>query len=452
MNFLEHLSQKSKHSSALIYALALLLVLTLFFLWLSFTGDYRLSSFLPSNTSYFYHWHEAKDVLSINEEKIANFFVQNFQIEARKELEFLGEGFLKDKQELIHFKLADQETNYYLLKGKNSLNKRQLKKLLADTNFSWRLLDKRTLVLSNDKTVALDFIKQENIFQQEQFFYESGETIFFQGSKPQFLNDILSKVGDESLFKADKLWWQLNLRSNWHTIDLSQASDELGLEQKKDFVTWDNLTIVAKPRLLIFGQDLNTREIDFLKENILSVVNNQAPHLKFGDNFWQKFASSSLYFLDQDGDWFLSKKNDWQSAVPELNTAYQVISKVKTLPDGSLYTEFLKNKEFTIEQLSWQDKNYWRFKDFYGVDLENNYYLSNSETLVKDILSNSVDFIGPLQNCVLNKEEKISNLIFLDKVASSQLKLEELLGEIDKFVLLFEYYNPQTQGLRLCWQ
>ncbi len=355
-------------------------------------------------------------------------------------------------REIIWFKIADSETNYYFIKAKNSFNKKELKELFNNKSFSWYLVEKNILAIASQPDLKLDFVSQDNPDIDPHFFNPSGENIFFSAQKPEFLTDILAQVGDKAFSVGEKLWWQIDTEDNLKQINIYQLRTEHEADQIANALTWGDLKIISKPRLLLFGENLNTDNIKFLKENILSIVNSQAPHLKFGENFWQNNALHSFYFFDQDGDWFLSKKDDWYPALSSLSSEFSIVTKTRSLPDGTLYTELLKNKETKIEKLSWQDKAYWQMQDFYGVDIAEQNYLSNSENLVKDLLSNSADFAEQFQNCAINEDEKLTNLIFLDKIASSQLKLGDFLAEVDKFVLLFEYQGSQTQGIRLCWQ
>lgn len=432
----------------MIYAFALLLFVAIGMIWLSFKADQNLLNFLPETTSFYYQWQVDKD----KQPPLVAWLQNNLQQDAKIDLDILGPEFLDNTKDIVWFKLEGSEVNYYFFKAKTNFDKKEIKELLSNKNFSWHLLAKNILVLANDVDFKLDFQAQENLSTGPHFFNPSGENIFFSSQKPEFLTDILAQVGDEALFSGEKLWWQIDTEANLKQVNIYQANNNQAAEQLSKALTWQDLKIISKPRLLLFGENLSADNIKFLKENILSTVNSQAPHLKFGENFWQNFASNSFYFFDQDGDWFLSKEEDWYPALSSLKSEFEPVAKVRSLPDGTLYTELLKNKEVKVENLSWQTKAYWKMQDFYGVDIEAKHYLSNSEILVKDLLANSGDFSDNLQNCAINEDEKLSDLIFLDKTAASQLNLAKVLGEVDKFVLLFAYQSSQTQGLRLCWQ
>jgi len=448
VNFLEYFIQKSKRSQALIYAFALLLLIAIVTIWFSSKADQALLNFLPAETSFYYQWQKADD----QSQPIVDFLQNNLQTTAKADLDILGTDFLKQSKDIVWFKIGNSEVNYYLFKAKTGFNKKEIKNLLENKNFSWHLIGKQVLVLANQADLKLDFIIQDSIGIVPHFFNPSGENIFFSTQKPEFLTDILAQVGDKALFSAEKLWWQIDTKHNLKQINIYQLNTTQEDVDSAKSLAWKDLKIISKPRLLLFGQNLSEASSKFLQENILSIVNTQAPHLKFGENFWQNYADNSFYFFDQDGDWYLSKAEDWYPALSSLNSEFEVITKTRSLPDGTLYTELLKNKEVKVESLAWQDKAYWKMKDFYGVDIANQHYLSNSENLVKDLLANSADFSDQWQNCELNEDEKLTNLIFLDKIAASQLNLGKFLGEVDKFVLLFEYQSSQTQGLRLCWQ
>lgn len=448
MNFLEYFIQKSKRSQMLIYAFALLLFVAIWMIWFSSKAEQSLLNFLPAETSFYYQWQKDDS----QSQPIVDWLQNNLQTAAKTDLDILGADFLKQSKDIVWFKLANSEVNYYLFKAKTSFNKKEIKNLLDNKNFSWHLVDKNVLVIAYQVDLKLDFVSQDNISIAPHFFNPSGENIFFKAEKPEFLTDILAQVGDNALFAEEKLWWQIDTKHNLKQINIYQLNTKQENVASIQGLGWQDLKIISKPRLLLFGQNFSNDNIKFLQENILSLVNTQAPHLNFGENFWQNYANNSFYFFDQDGDWYLSKKEDWYPALSSLNSEFEPVTKVRSLPDGTLYTELLKNKEVKVENLSWQDKAYWKMRDFYGVDIADQHYLSNSEVLVKDLLANSADFSEQWQNCAINEEEKLTNLIFLDKIVAKQLKLANFLGEVDKFVLLFEYQSPQTQGLRLCWQ
>ena len=166
------------------------------------------------------------------------------------------------------------------------------------------------------------------------------------------------------------------------------------------------------------------------------------------NNLWQ---TSSLIKID-DQQWLWVGHNDWQEYIFSLLPNFTTKEVARTLVDGTLYTELVKNTELEFQNFSLGEQSYWQMGDLFGVQVNDLYYLSNSEASIKNILLHSKSATDFWRNCSFNSSSLVTDWVHLDDKSIAIIGLGEYLPNKVDQLDIFAYQNHLTHGYRLCFE
>ena len=122
------------------------------------------------------------------------------------------------------------------------------------------------------------------------------------------------------------------------------------------------------------------------------------------------------------------------------------------MPDNTLYTELVKNKDIQTEILPLGETNYWKMDGLYGGQAEDFYYLSNSENTIKHIMTKSSYIGDSWTDCLLTSHSTVTDWLSLDRDAIEKMQLNDFFTEGIHNLDIFAYYNHATRGWRMCFE
>jgi len=235
----------------------------------------------------------------------------------------------------------------------------------------------------------------------------------------------------------------LNIDWQQKTIDLYQRKVEGSTAG-----SWSAVQIPNKFQTIVALSQPDSR--DFINKNLLPALFSDLPHDSLAGELMNGFLDN-IIILEQADNWLIISRQDWQTKINDLRPNFLTKEVTKILPDGTRYIELVKNEETEFKNFELSGRQYWQLADLWGTELGGNYYLSNSEELVKDMISSGRQIDSLWQGCLQAKGEVVTDWLYLDKTDIDNIGLNQYFTAPLEKLSIFSYENYIIKGIKLCY-
>ena len=427
------------------YMIALVVVLISLTWWFSVKPEFSAYNFLPDNTTFYYQWTDR----DWQGDQHTIIFDRAVPLAKIADLENILEVMMAQIEEVIWFQTDNINEDHYLLRVVGNLSKEEIEYLTKENSdwFFTRINDQILLItkqeqLSEQLSPAL--VNKLPMAQRR-----VGENIYFDPTQaPEFLNSLIQYLKTD--FSEQEIFLQLDFDGKTYLVDIYQVKNE---EDETEDTSWSQISLPKKFQAVLAINNLSLETQKWLSQFIVAKLFVDLPGFYIFDenilnNLWQ---TSSLIKID-DQQWLWVGHNDWQEYIFSLLPNFTTKEVARTLVDGTLYTELVKNTELEFQNFSLGEQSYWQMGDLFGVQVNDLYYLSNSEASIKNILLHSKSATDFWRNCSFNSSSLVTDWVHLDDKSIAIIGLGEYLPNKVDQLDIFAYQNHLTHGYRLCFE
>lgn len=438
-----------RHFSKVKYFLALPVFLLLLFLlmrWTPNNSSFTLK-YLPANTSFYWQW-SSRDFLD-NKILEALHIIKAEELDQQEQFlsSLLGDAW-PQVEELIWFKIQNDETDYYLLRFDNA--KTVSKNLsVIKPEFSYQLLAKDILAVYGKEKEALVPATEALVTEAS---IDEGINIYWQtNSAPEFLADLStwlqlapenpSVYANLKILKNNKLSfnvWQNKLRR------LINASSTYA---------WPNQVLVPYDTNLAIGFSsiLEEEEQSLISQYFLNNLFPDLPYYNISQEELSRLIFRGSFILKNQDAWLLLSLIDWQTVAAKLVPDFKLKEVKKLLPDKTSYTAYEMEETATEQMHSYRGQEYWQIGNLYGWGNNEAYYLSNQASMIEKSIASQVRLIDLVKSCSASNLQ-INDLLLLNTADLADSALKELLSARGLSNLtIFSYQDEEKLGWQACF-
>jgi hypothetical protein len=433
----------------LFFAILILGVVAMFFL--PKKSSQPLLMYLPQSTNFYYHWSDKTAFENLDISKIVVIDSQEPSTKIAKLKNLLQDGFL-NTNEIIWFKTNSSSEDNYLLHLDEG---QQISKWLVANHpeYSYLLIEDDVLLLSIDSWLPNHYTEQakidmavNNIGSGVNIFWSKNEAPIFLASLSDWLKldsglpNIYANINQQKDAQLNIHVWQAKLRQ---MINASSASE---WPNKANFPLGADL-------ILGFGDHESDKWQNVLSESILQPIFTDLPYYRLSIEKIREQILKNNYIYLADKSWLMVSKEDWQAKINDWVPNLSLKEEKNRLPDGTVYTEYVSGEEAVFENLSYQGNAYWHYGAYYGAQIDQNFYLSNSESLIQATLATKYKLQSNVQQCEIAGNYQIIDLV---QINSTKIKDESIKkGLLDKNInnlTIISYENDRQIGFRACFR
>lgn len=410
-----------------------------------------LLMYLPQSTNFYYHWSDQDAFENLDISKIVVIDSREPAAKLTKLKNLLQDGFL-NTSEIIWFKTeASSEDNYLLHLDKGQ----QISKWLVANHpeYSYLLIEDDTLLLSSDPWLPNNYIEQtkidvavNNLGSGVNIFWSKNEAPIFLAALSDWLKldsglpNIYANINQQKDGQLNIHVWQSKLRQLINASSLAE---------------WPNTANfpIGADLILGFGDHEADKWQNVLSESILQPLFADLPYYRLTAQKIEEQILKNNYIYLANNDWLMVSKEDWQTKINDWVPNLNLKEEKNRLPDGTVYTEYVSGTEVVIENLEYQGNVYWHFGDYYGAQMAQNYYLSNSESLIQATLVTKYQLKNNIQLCEAQGNYQIIDLLQINsaKIQEDSIKKALLDKNINNLTIV-SYENDQQIGFRACFR
>lgn len=429
-SFLQRL--KLQKLQPLKYLVALVFVIFLFFIWFSLKPSLTAFDFIPSDTNFYWQW--------ANKSVIAGDFDTFGGLEqglASAQLAKVN-GLLQEAkslaEEIIWFKIVGSEADNFLVKISGTLSKEELKLLNSNTlNLRLDLLSNDILLISPDE--KLKDTLQSNLANK-----------FISASHQSGLNIYLHKADLDQFIKGDKNLWQNFIVEDEIFVHLDKQIFDVYTLGKKDLsFDWKQVSVPENAQTLLAFSDQKTQMSAPWKSIIGPKIFSKLPaHILSREELQN---TQLLLWEKESGEYLLAAPQDLRVLAPLFLEKLALKEERQLLADGTAY-QALVLADLQWQDLSWQGQTAWQFDNLSVLQLNNFYYLSNSQDLLRSLVES-----GDNQDILLcaSEQDRVEDWLKLSNKQLDDLNLRDFLASKANSMQVLHYSNEIFNGLRFCW-
>jgi hypothetical protein len=426
------------------YIMALVVVLVLSAWWFSVKPEYSAYNFLPENTSFYYQWSDREWQLSQ-----PTLIFSNSTPQAKiTDIDNILDMMMGQVAEVIWFQIDNQAQDNYLIRFIGNLTKQEIE-YLAEAHPDWRFerVNDQILLLTQQESL----LEQLPIAPVDKFLSaqkDTGQNIYFNiAQAPEFLAKTAQYL--ETVVAEQDIFLHLTFDGRHNLVDVYYIKDS---EAPVEGMSWSQAKLPRKFQVALAMDGILREDSQWLDQNLITKLFSDAPNFDVLDKDVLSELWQQSLLIKNDENWLWVSHQDWQENIFALLDSFDVKEVSKTLPDGTLYTEFVKNKEVEFEYSDFVEQTYWRMDDLFGVQVDNLYYLSNSEDEIKQTMAHGRLAGDMWAGCGLNTSSLVTDWTHLEAQDLNMLDLgQDLLNDIKK-IDIFAYQNHVTAGFRLCFE
>jgi hypothetical protein len=446
VNFLHSLKIKQKPNWSIVYIIALAVVLLLLMFWFSVKPEFLAHDFLPDQTTFYYQWTD-KQAWSGQPSPVTIFDNQEPTNQLNKLQGLLGE-MMANTAEIIWFQTSDSDSDHYLVRLIGGLSKQEVEYLATSIGDYTLSQPNRQILLISPEPELGQTLPEMPIAKFELARKQADVNLYFElDQAPEFLQKLAGYL--ETVTTNPQIFLSLDLAGRQMMVDLYQP---VQVDETADQISWSKVKI-PDHRVALAINDLSATADELIQNFILPNLFTELPNFYAVDDLTrQKLSQKVMLVTTEDDDWLLVSQQDWQESIFELIPEFLVTEVSKRLSDGTLYTELVKNKDAQAEILPLGETNYWKIDGLYGAQAEDFYYLSNSEAVIKQIITKSSYIGDSWTDCLLTGQSTVTDWLSLDRDALDKVHINSLFAKDIKQLDVFAYYNHVTRGWRMCFE
>lgn len=441
LNFLPLFQEKKrKFDIRLLGLLIVLVVFLIFSLTWSMKPVVKAKDCLPADVSFYYEWTNSQTFENNN-----YFLFNNLELDNQiNELKRLLDDRLTNVEEIIWFhSLADQNDNYLI---RFSQNVRGVINLLKKDHPEYQYYQPNTSILLITKSdQVINSVKKDKAEHFALDNFRTGTNLYWQiDNPPEFLQDLSNILSSVEL--DQEVFANLDKKGNKLSFNLFNKQDNLNDGNLKSF----NNVIIPDNFDLAIGFSSNSTMNDVIIDNLLVPIYDKLPYYGLNkENINNNLLNDNIILQYQD-DWLMIRDNDWQDLAIGLAKTLEIEEVSKVLPDGTAYTELRAKAEQLKIDHQFQEQAYWQIDGLFGLKLADQYYLSNRQYLIEQVIKSNHRLIDIYADC-LGTDLNIQDFVSLKTDKINKEYLNNYLNTHNiQYLDIFSYHNQLIQGYQLC--
>lgn len=429
-SFLQRL--KLQKLQPLKYLVALVFVIFLFFIWFSLKPSLTAFDFVPQDTNFYWQWAN-KSAIAGDFDTFGALAQETSQAQLAKVNGLLQEA-KSLAEEIVWFKIVGSEADNFLVKISGTLSKEELKLLNSNIlNLHLDLLSNDILLISPDE--KLKDTLQSNLANK-----------FISASHQSGLNIYLHKADLDKFIKGDKNLWQNFIVEDEIFVHLDKQIFDVYTLGKKDLsFDWQQVSVPKNAQTLLAFSDQKTQMSDTWKSIIGPKIFSKLPaHILSREELQN---TQLLLWEKESGEYLLAAPQDLRVLAPLFLEKLALKEEKQLLADGTAY-QALVLADLQWQDLSWTGQTAWQFDNLSVLQLNNFYYLSNSQDLLRSLAES-----GDNQDILLcaSEQDRVEDWLKLSNKQLDDLNLRDFLASKANSMQVLHYSNEIFNGLRFCW-